>query len=466
MSRRARKGTRLGSLPRWLRDDRVGLGIAVLVTLAVLLGGASQRHALRLAVVELASLPLLGLTILRLWDEGRWRAHRLALAIAGAVVAVPLLQLVPLPPAIWTALPGREQAALALEVAGLSPGWSPFSLTPDLTHRSLLALLPPLTIFLAVLGASGESVRRLPRLVLGLTVASLALAFLQLATGGDAFYPWRWTDRGDVVGFFANRNHLATMCLMALPFCAERMGRALRRGAEGRGALSLWSLTAGGLVVALVLIQSRMGVILTLPMLAAGVLTARMAAGRRAGDPRILAALAAGLVAVSAVAWLTSGSLMDRFYADEADMRAEGWPVAFEAAQAQLPGGAGMGSFDRIYRSVEPLEQVDPTYFNRAHNDYLETWLEAGWAAAGILIAFLIWYGRRLATIWRRPETVEAAAPAAAAAVLAVLAHSVADYPLRTVTITVLFALCCALMERRGGTRRRSAGLASSGADA
>lgn len=466
MSRRARKGTRLGSLPRWLRDDRVGLGIAVLVTLAVLLGGASQRHALRLAVVELASLPLLGLTILRLWDEGRWRAHRLALAIAGAVVAVPLLQLVPLPPAIWTALPGREQAALAMEVAGLAPGWAPFSLAPDLTRRSLFALLPPLTVFLAVLAAPRDGLRRIPRLVLGLTGASLLLAAFQLGTGADAFYPFRWTDRGDVVGFFANRNHLATLCLMALPFCADRIGRALRRGPEARTSLGLWSLLGGCLVVALVAIQSRMGAILALPMLAACVPVARLAAGRAASGPRLLAGLAAGLIAVSAVAWISSDALMARFYADEADMRAEGWPVAFEAAQAQLPGGAGMGSFDRIYRSVEPLEQVDPTYFNRAHNDYLETWLEAGWAAAGILIAFLIWYGRRLATIWRRPETVEAAAPAAAAAVLAVLAHSVADYPLRTVTITVLFALCCGLVERRGGTRRRSAGLASSGADA
>jgi O-antigen ligase len=135
----------------------------------------------------------------------------------------------------------------------------------------------------------------------------------------------------------------------------------------------------------------------------------------------------AASITVAVVGWYASDAVLMRFESSESDMRVEGWPVAFEAAQAHLPGGAGMGAFDRVYRSVEPLEQVDETYFNRAHNDYLETWLEAGWGAAAILIAFLIWYGRRLA----------------------VLAHSFVDYPLRTITIAVVFALCCALLERR-----------------
>lgn len=436
-------------LPSWTSNGGMKLSLGAYLVLALLLGGASRDNALRLAILELAALPLLGLAALRLLDSGLWRKHALALALAGACVAIPLLQLVPLPPAIWSAVPGREQTALALEITGIAPGWAPYSLAPDMTMGSLLALLPPLAVFLSILALPREGAKGFARLLVLLTLTSLGLAALQLGSGSSAFYPWRVTDRGDVVGFFANRNHLATLCLIALPFCAFLLGRALRRGPEGRTALWLWAMSIGAVLVALVAVQSRTGVILALPMLAASVMVARMAAGRQAGGARVLAGLAAGLVIVSGVAWYGSDALMARFYSDDADMRAEGWPVAFEAAQAHLPGGAGMGAFDRVYRSVEPLEQVDETYFNRAHNDYLETWLEAGWGAAAILIAFLIWYGRRLAELWRAPGGRERAAPAAAAAILAVLAHSFVDYPLRTITIAVVFALCCALVERR-----------------
>ncbi len=456
MTRNARRRSPGSIRFPWPSGDRLGLGISAYLVLAVLIGGASRDNALRLALLELACLPLLGVAALRLWDSGRWRAHPFALGIAAACLAVPLIQLVPLPPGVWTSLPGREQAVLALELAGLEAGWTPYSLTPDMTLRSLLALLPPLTVFLAVLAVPQEGARGAVRTLLILMGASLLLAAVQLGSGD--FYPWRVTDRGDVVGFFANRNHLATLCLIALPFCALMIGRAMRRGPEGRSASGLWALFGGVLLVALVAVQSRMGVILALPMLAASVLVGRLAAGRGAGGPRLLAGMAAGLMAVSAVAWYGSDALMARFYSDDADMRAEGWPVAFEAAQSHLPAGAGMGAFDRVYRSVEPLEQVDETYFNRAHNDYLETWLEAGWLATAILIAFLIWFSRRLVELWRDPGSRDRAAPAAAAAILAVLAHSFVDYPLRTVTIAVIFALCCALLERRaepGRERRR-----------
>ncbi len=57
-----------------------------------------------------------------------------------------------------------------------------------------------------------------------------------------------------------------------------------------------------------------------------------------------------------------------------------------EAAQSYLPVGSGLGSFDPVYRSVEPLERLDATFFNQAHNDYLEIWLETGWIGAGLTV--------------------------------------------------------------------------------
>ena len=60
-----------------------------------------------------------------------------------AVVLVPLGQLVPLPPELWTALPSREAAAEAFQLVGRELPWMPVSLSPRATWLSALSLLPP-----------------------------------------------------------------------------------------------------------------------------------------------------------------------------------------------------------------------------------------------------------------------------------------------------------------------------------
>jgi hypothetical protein len=80
--------------------DATAIAAVVLLALSVVLGGASRDHALRLAVVELASLPLLVIGLGRLIRTGLWRDHRFALALLGALVALPLIQLLPLPPTL------------------------------------------------------------------------------------------------------------------------------------------------------------------------------------------------------------------------------------------------------------------------------------------------------------------------------------------------------------------------------
>src|SRR5690606_11419873 len=104
-----------------------------------------------------------------------------------------------------------------------------------------------------------------------------------------------------------------------------------------------------------------------------------------------------------------------------------------------------------VFRSVEPLEQLDPTFFNHAHNEYLETWLEAGWPGAILIVAFLVWYGRRSWGAWRAgPSRERDLQRAASIGLLAMLAHSAVDYPLRTATLACLFALCAAVLEKAG----------------
>lgn len=439
--------------------DSVAIAAAVLLAFAFLAGGASRLHELRLALVELSALPLLVLAVFALIRQGEMGRHPLAFGILAATAALPLLQLVPLPPTVWPGLPGRAEAALALELAGVAPGWTPLSLTPDKTWRSFLALLPPVAAFLGALAVSGETRRRLVLLALGLTLASIALGAAQLASGGVGLYPWPTTDRGSVVGFFANRNHLATLCLIALPFAVVFGAAGLRRE-SGRSSLWLATVVIALIVIAIGVIRSRAGILLVWPVLGGSLLAAWIAAGRGRPAPLLLVMVGAVTAAMIAIGVFALDPILARFeIIDSQEGRFENWPVVAQAADTYLPLGSGIGSFDAVYRSVEPLARLDATYFNQAHNEYLETWLETGWLGAGVLIAFLAWFGRRTWTAWRaRPSTARDLQRAASIAIGAVLLHSVVDYPLRTETIAVLFALCCALLELAGRSDAELAG--------
>lgn len=445
-----------------LLQDRVLWSALVLLALCVLLGGANREHALRLSLLELASLPVLAMAGLRLHDMGGFVRHRFLLTMAASVALIPLIQLVPLPPQLWTALPGREQAVLALEVAGLEPGWSTISLTPDHTWRSFLALLPPMALLTAALCLDRQALRTSLWVLIGMSALSILLGAAQGASGSDALYPWSTTTRGSISGFFANRNHLATLCLVTLPFAAVLSLRGWRRGEDGRAAV--W---AGGLfvvlgIVALGAIRSRAGVLLAGPVLGLTALTVWIAWGRLRPGPGLIAMIAAVVVAVSLVVGLGLNSILARFDDDREEGRFQRWATVATAAQTYLPVGAGLGSFDPVYRSVEPLEELDETYFNRAHNEYLETWLETGWLGVAVLIAFLVWLTRRAWAAWRTGKGSEIElARAATVALLAILAHSAGDYPLRTVTLTATLALLCAVLERGvisppEGSRRRN----------
>jgi len=430
--------------------DAVTIATVVLLVFSFVLGGASRQHELRLALVELVALPALVLAVLSLLRRDKLACHKLAFGVLAAMAALPLLQLIPLPAGVWTVLPGRAEPALALDLAGIASGWTPLSLTPDRTWRSFLALLPPVAMVLGVLAIRGESHRWLAILVLSATVAAIVLGAAQLASGGERLYPWRTTGAGSVVGFFANRNHLATLCLISVPFATALGAAGLRRGRSS----SLWfaAVFVGLMVIALGVIRSRTGVLLIWPVLAISMLGAWIAAGRGRPSLPLLTIAGAMTVALVAVGLFALDPILARFDGlHNQEGRFENWPIIVEAANTYLPVGSGLGSFDAVYRSVEPIERLDPTFFNQAHNEYLETWLETGWFGVAILIAFLVWYGRRSWAAWRaRASTPRDLQRAASIAIGVILLHSTVDYPLRTETIAVLFALCCALLELAG----------------
>ena len=438
----------LSTLTGETRRNGIAFAALALLLIVFVFGGASQRHELRLAVVELAALPLLVLTLSEMIRSGV-KLSPLALSLLVGLSALPLVQLIPLPASLWASLPGRDQAALAIELAGIGPAWVPLSLAPEETWRSFLALLPSVAMVCGVTICGAAFRLRSVQLILIFALASLIVAGAQTILGGSALHLWPSTNRDTVVGLFANRNHFATLCVLSLPFAAVLGARSLRHLHSDQRMFWFSILFVGSTILALAVIRSRMGLVLAIPSLGTSVLAAWIASGRGRPQPLHFAVIGGLVLTVAAVALIVLPPVLERFdNSGPQEGRFENWPTVLDAAGSYLPFGSGIGSFDAVYRSVEPLTRLDENYFNQAHNDYLETWLETGWFGMGLVIVFLAWFARRSWAAWRAAISTERDLQRAASiAIGVVLLHSIVDYPLRTETIAVIFALCCAILD-------------------
>lgn len=445
----------LGAFPIFSAARRaqpaVLMGLILLLT-AFALGGASREHALRLAIVELAALPLLASALVHSFGTDVWTRHRWALSLLAGLAALPLIQLIPLPPSIWTALPGREQAVLALQASGMTPGWSPISLTPDFTWQAWLALIPPAAVFLGLMMYGLSLARPLVWLALAVGILSVMLGAIQLGSATNDFYFWRTTDIGNVVGAFANRNHFVTLCLASLPFAVAMAMRTSSRREQPQ--TRFW----WGLVYIVVMMlgvgasRSRFGVIFLAPVVVA-TLAAAWVGLRRGGFMPMLLGIAAATVGTAAlIGTVALRPILSRFNNPSAsEARFENWPIVIDAAEIYQPIGSGIGSFDRVYRAVEPLTNINPKFFNHAHNEYLEIWLETGIVGLALLVAFLAWFARRAWSAWTCSDpAANDLQRAASVSIVVMIVHSAVDYPLRTAALATFFALCCGILEYAG----------------
>ncbi len=376
----------------------------------------------------------------------------LPLLIAIAVVLVlPLLHLLPL--TIGEAGALRAQVALDLELSGSmrSPTWS---LYPLAAERALWSLLPAVAMCLAV-SRLGHGQRRVLLIVLMLlAMLGILLGMAQLADGEQSLLRFHSpTNISDAVGFFANRNHLASLLVVALPFAMGLAAWVMRR--HTRGNASDWigivaSIgTIGLLILGILLARSRAGVLLgmlavlfCLPMLW------RWRRPEKGG--RVLISLVLAVLVLTAQVGLYG--ILQRLKADPLDDgRWQYARVVAVAAQATAPWGSGLGTFGQVYPQYEAETGAGPGYavVNHAHNDVLELWLESGKPFIPVAMIFagvLVWIGIGLA----RPATSANDEPVliarlAGVSVVLLILHSCLDYPLRTTAMMTVFAMLMAL---------------------
>jgi O-antigen ligase len=489
--------TRLGELAAGQFKDMALSGpfwlTAFTLLAALLLGGGTRGGFLSDALLQLLAIPLLLLSASRLGDlfwrhRAKFRQLRWELIFCLAVVLVPLIQLVPLPPVLWTLLPDRAPLIASYDSLGLSGNglsgnglsgnglpWLPISVSPNATWLSVAALLPTLAVFLGTTLLGYRERRVLSLAVVAFGVVSSFLGLLQIAQGpASRLRFFSATNLTEAVGFFANRNHFAAFLYVVLLFAAVwaiDVGFAVGPWRDRRifEARSIVTITASFLAIVILLAaeamaRSRAGMILTMISLVGVyglVLTDRRR--RTLGATPMNFLFAAAGTAFILVVQFALYRVLARFNTDPLDdLRLQFARTTMEAAWAYMPFGAGMGTFVPVYGMFEkPQDLFAHVYINHAHDDILELWLETGIFGIALMGAFAAWFVLRAAKIWRHGsvganEFDRSLARAATIAVALIVVHSFLDYPLRTAAMTAILAFGCGLMVETLGVDDRA----------
>lgn len=428
--------------------------LTVFLVFVALTGGSSRPDTLSLVVLRPVTVLVCAIAAWTI-SADHLRRYTFAFGLFTGVAILTIGHLVPLPPTLWQALPGRTLVVELDRAVGTGAVWRPISLAPADTRNALFSLFVPLAVLLvgAQLGPSMH--KRLLLVLLCVAVGSAILGLLQIVgpPAGPLFL-YAHTNYGTPTGLFANRNHQAIFLATALPMLAAFTTLRANNHHALRDAFA--ALAAGLFFVPLLLVVgSRAGFVIaiisltSLPwLLRLPILNIRPkgAIGRmlRLRTLAIVLTVAlVGLIAAS-VDFSRAVSVTRMFEIAAGDeLRFKVWPVIVTAISTYFPIGTGIGVFVPIFQIAEPDAILRSTYLNHAHSEPLEIVLTAGLPGLLLLLAALIaWMvGVRRAFAGSDRDGLQILARLGLVVIGLLALGSIGDYPLRTPFMAALLAL-------------------------
>ncbi|MHA7901494.1 MAG: O-antigen ligase family protein [Henriciella sp.] len=431
------------------------------LTLCVVMGGAGREglywHGLvqGIAALGLAALVITWPARVKLGDA------RTPLFILIAIAGIGLLQLIPLPSGVWSALPGRALVADGYESLGQTLPSRPISLDVEATLITLGYVITP--IFVLALSAR-IGMRRLqssvPWFLAILGVTSVIYGLFQVFDGRDSLlYLYEFTSRGLPVGFFSNVNHQASLLLMILPFAfflLSELGQDWQGGDSNVAVAIVIVAMIFMLLVGVFGAGSVGGYAILAPIAALSFLASRKSdksGMRRSTQLGIMGAFLIGAILVGSSPVLEGIGVTS--FSDGEGSRYNIWMITIEAIREHWLTGSGLGTYESVIPLYENPETVTATFVAKAHNDYLQILMEGGILGLILLVFAFIWFGQVFLKLWskKRSGSTGSLRKFAFVALVAILLHSIVDYPARTPAIAAMVGLCLALVaipESRG----------------
>lgn len=391
----------------------VGQAVFLTLTALLLLAPLYRSGKAPLAVYGLELLAMVGIVVLA-WSgrDNRYALTGIEKGLMVALLALPLLHLIPVPVDSRLWLPGQVDYYTAQIAAGAS-GLTTLSLNNQSTVKALLLLLVPVAVFWMTRTLPAAQLRRLVGYLLIMAGVEATIGLIQYGLAADTGSLWHfglppsgqaavgtWTSRNNFAGFLNQALMLALALFMAtLGRHRARVGdESLRERLvyfstwEGHRAF-VYAFIALLVFLAVIFTRSRMGIMTCM----VGFVAATIAYSPRIGGDNVygltgtvIAVVLATAVVIGLGPVLARFSLMDPVQ----DGRSLIFAGTIEGIAHFFPLGSGIGTYVDVFPRFQDLSQAGYT-INRAHNSYLE-WLFTGGLPAGLLIAgFLYAYIRQ-----------------------------------------------------------------------
>jgi O-antigen ligase len=426
--------------------------VAPVYLFACLLLGGSVQGTWRNAALQLAGLALIAWAAMERPAAAPPRPAKQLIMLTAVAIIWCLVQLVPLPASIWSELGPRAGLAEGFRLMGQALPALPLSVAPYDTFATLLTLIPPIALYVAIERLRAYRAAYLVAALAAGTLSGIVLGILQVSSADPStspFYLYRSVNFGQATGFFANSNHMASLLVATVPFLVA-LAAGARQSSEQKGA----AVAAGAVALVLLVI---VGIVLNGSLAAFLLLPPVLVASALIFWPigpkiRRLAIAASGLTLLAAIGALSFSGVGSSAIGEDqrqgVNSRVYLNQTTAKVAMDYMPFGSGLGSYRVVFDAAEDPNLVTSTRSTHAHNDYLEIALELGLPGVLFLLLFLAWWGRAALETWRSPE----AQPYVRAAVIAsaaFLAHSLVDFPLRTAALSSVLAMCLAFLSDR-----------------
>lgn len=436
---------------------RLICSFTLLVFCCLLGGGASGFSVPNVAIYVLSTICLAVLV----YDGGFASAvaalPRTWVILLTLIWLFPLLQLVPLPPALWEQLPGRGVDAAVRQAIGSDGKWNAMSLSPTDGFVAFFGSTVFTVLLLSTVSLERKEMRILLWAICAFGFLNILIGAFQLTSGGQYFDFYRSGHRANVIGFFANRNHTALFLAGTIGIWTYLVLTAERLGPLSRYAGMIAFAGATFFLFGIIGTTSRAGLAMGAAALTASLAIVLMRS-QLIRNIKYVAVLFVG-AALPITTILTSErfeNVLRRFDSVTADLRWSIWEQSWTVAQIYAPFGTGLGTFRAAYDRWEPIAMVSPQYVNNAHNDYLEMFIEGGIPGLLLLLAAVVLVLVRIGCVTPRIIRTKLASVYLPVAlfILFTLLHSSVDYPLRRLAIIGPFAVCLAILLRNVEERK------------
>ena len=354
-------------------------------------------------------------------------------------IILPLIQILPLPSEIWMNLPGHQLRSDVLRLVDKSTTWQPLSLTPTETAYTAAMGIFFSTFLVACIAISRKQFYYVVLAAVSIAVLGVIIGALQFSGAFPVLNFYANAHTNIIVGFFANKNHMALV--LAVTLILTKMFFDDGNYRTSSFAFLLFTLF---LTVAVLATNSRAGIAL---MILALIFT--FSSNFRGTSKKIIVIVTIFLVLT--FYYISYSPTYDLVYERFSDVDDDGrWDFLLNSTpllREFFLFGSGYGSFSSVYITRESVDALSPAYTNHLHNDFLQLIIEGGVLgfSALVLLVFSVFKAWR---VGRKSAASRDAAWFGLSIIILFAAHSIVDYPLRRPAALIYFGIALACLFR------------------